>query len=235
MRELGIAVLMEIGLSSKRPSFASSNLSRIFPLTVSCGSSLPAGLTSTYLQYLASIRHALVVHARLVHPERDAVQEDHHHAYPFEPCEHSLRKVREYALPLLLVTLLRFHSRDSVKDDREGEKANWMLARVSFVSNESSVYSTAEWTCHRRGLKCRTSILAESIREDSSGLRFRERDRYAARHAIAFRQFAVSGFVDRWNLHQRVIDASTNVAKWRLPKHRDFFDVSCVHIWYAKR
>lgn len=47
---------------------------------------------NTYLQYLTSIRYTLVVHAWLIHPERDAVQKDHHHAHPFEPRESLLRK-----------------------------------------------------------------------------------------------------------------------------------------------
>jgi len=75
-----------------------------------------AGVTTTYLQYLASIRHALVVHARLVHPERDAVQEDHHHAHPFEPREHSLRKVRSSATTVM--TLLPFQSRGRFRQRR---------------------------------------------------------------------------------------------------------------------
>ena len=42
--------------------------------------------TKTDLQYLAAIRSAVYVFARLVHPQGDAVEQDDHDADPLKPC-----------------------------------------------------------------------------------------------------------------------------------------------------
>lgn len=40
----------------------------------------------TYLKYLTPIRFTCIVHTRLVHPQRNTVEQDHHHRHPLEPC-----------------------------------------------------------------------------------------------------------------------------------------------------
>lgn len=42
-------------------------------------------LRGTHLQYFTTVRHALVVDARLIHPQGDAVQQNHHHTDSLEP------------------------------------------------------------------------------------------------------------------------------------------------------
>jgi hypothetical protein len=49
-------------------------------------------VSSTHLKYLTPIRLALVVHAGLIHPQRDAVEQYNQHGDPLEPCVLELRK-----------------------------------------------------------------------------------------------------------------------------------------------